>query len=225
MKSSTVIVDYGVGNLHSVSMAVEACGHNSVLTSDLRVIINADHVVLPGVGAFGRCIDALRERGLVEPLFEYMQSGRSLLGICVGMQMLMKYSEEFGRHEGFGLIPGHVGALPPTRADGSPHKIPRVGWEPLVQPEEGRWKGTILDGVAPGSACYFVHSFAAVPERPEDILAVCDYNGRTVCAAVRCKNVYGVQFHPEKSGPVGLSILSAFLNGTAGAMADEARRS
>ncbi len=214
MSKSTVIIDYGVGNLRSVARALEYCGCNPVLSDDIEIVMNADRLVLPGVGAFGSCMAALAQRGLVEPLTAFMHSGRPLLGICVGMQMLMKGSDEFGEHAGLGLIPGWVRAIPETTADGRSHKIPHIGWNTLFPPLAESWRGSLFEGIAVGSACYFVHTFAAVPIHQENVLATCDYNGRLICAAIRQGNVYGVQFHPEKSGPIGLKILSTFLNGS-----------
>jgi glutamine amidotransferase len=181
-----------------------------VLTSDVGQIESCERLILPGVGAFGTCVAGLRSRGLVDPVLRVMDSGRPVLGICVGMQMLLDSSEEFGLHEGLKRVPGRVTAVPKTGANGEPHKIPHIGWTGL-EPHKEAWAGTIFDGVPQGAACYFVHSFAAAPTNPANVLAVADYNGLKLCAAVRAGNVYGVQFHPEKSGSVGLLILQNFL--------------
>jgi len=205
-----VIVDYGVGNLRSVVRAVTRCGATPILATTPEQVAKASIMILPGVGAFGRCVTALKARGLAEPVLQVIAAGRPVLGICVGMQMLMDESEEFGQHPGLGLVRGTVRSIPKTRSDGTSHKIPHIGWNRL-QPATGGWKGTIFESVEPGEACYFVHSFAAQPDTNENNLAHCDYNGRNVCAAIRKDNLVGVQFHPEKSGPVGLKILSSFL--------------
>jgi glutamine amidotransferase len=135
-----------------------------------------------------------------------------VLGICVGMQMLMQIGEEFGEHEGLGVVPGRVRAIPGTRSDGTSHKIPHIGWSALDKPNGNtNWEGTILEGVAPGSTCYFVHSFTAEPADDSYRLADCDYHGRRISAALRAGNVSGTQFHPEKSGETGLRILRNFL--------------
>ena len=210
MSQAVVIVDYGVGNLRSVARAVAQCGFEPNVTSDVDAIREATHVIVPGVGAFGSCAEALKAHGLQEPVERFIESGRPLLGICVGMQMLLEASEEFGDHAGLGQIAGRVKPIPGTGSDGQRHKIPHVGWASLEPSGEG-WEGTIFDGVTPGSTCYFVHSFAAQPQDPNVKLATCDYNGIEICAAVRTGNVYGVQFHPEKSGPVGLEIFGNFL--------------
>jgi len=206
-----VVVDYGVGNLLSVTRALAACGAEPELSADAARIEAAPLLVLPGVGAFGDCMTELGRRGLVEPVKRRLAAGAPALGICVGMQMLLEIGEEFGEHAGLGLVRGRVRAIPRTRADGTPHKIPHIGWSPLVVPEGGSWAGTILDGVEPGAACYFLHSFAAEPADPACCLADCDYNGRRLCAAVRVGRVTGVQFHPEKSGATGLRILRGFV--------------
>lgn len=207
-----LVVDYGVGNLLSVCRAFEACGATVELNGNPERIASAERLVVPGVGAFGDCMSELRRRDLIQPILEYVASGNPVLGICVGMQMMMRIGEEFGEHEGLGIAPGRVRAIPGTTSDGKPHKIPHIGWNALRKPSSTTvWDGTILDGVAPGTTCYFVHSFTAEPESDEHRLADCDYNGRRISAALRVGNVYGTQFHPEKSGQIGLRILSNFL--------------
>lgn len=208
--TAVVIVDYGVGNLRSVARAVTRCGATPILATTPEQVARASILILPGVGAFGSCVAALKAHGLAEPTLQIIAAGRPVLGICVGMQMLMDESEEFGMHAGLGLIQGGVKAIPMTGSDGTMHKIPHIGWNGL-QPAANGWTGTIFEDVEPGEACYFVHSFAAQPSKDENNLAHCDYNGREICAAVRKDNLTGVQFHPEKSGPVGLKILSRFI--------------
>jgi glutamine amidotransferase len=157
----------------------------------------------------------LQRRELVQPVKAYAASGRPMLGICVGMQILLTESEEFGRHEGLGLIPGKVVAIPRTDADRQPHKIPHIGWTALDIPRgrnEASWSGTVFDGLEPGvSAAYFVHSFTAQPDKITNRLADSYYGGQLISAAIVQDNIVGVQFHPEKSGLIGLQILSRFL--------------
>ncbi len=211
MKPRVTIVDYGVGNLFSVRGALEYCDAQPQFSSSPQAIENADRLLLPGVGAFADSMADMRDCNLVEPVRAFVENGGLLLGICLGMQMLFAQSEEFGAHEGLGLIPGMVAAISPTGADGTPHRIPHVGWNELAVPEDGDWEGTILDGVEPGASVYFAHSFMASPGDRSHRLADCDYDGRTVSAVVRSGNTYGCQFHPEKSGETGLNILRTFI--------------
>ena len=209
---AVVVVDYGIGNLFSVRQALEAAGADVAVTGEPAAVASADRLVVPGVGAFGDVVAELRLRSLQDPVLEMAASGRPLLGICVGMQMLFDVGEEFGSHQGLGLLPGRVRPIPRVGADGHPHKIPHVGWDPLYPPGGGNgWQGTILADLEPGAAVYFVHSFAAEPQVEGDRLADTLYSGLALCAAVQRDNVMGCQFHPEKSGPVGLSILGRFV--------------
>lgn len=212
MSTPISIVDYGIGNLLSVARAFQKCGAEVEFVDTPSAIDGAKKLVLPGVGAFANGMDGLRERGIVDALRSYARSGRPFLGICLGMQLLMDVSEEFGEHEGLGLIPGRVKAIEPTAADGTPHKIPHIGWNAL-QPAAAvqSWDRTILSDVERGSYAYFVHSFAVVPDAEEYRLADCDYDGRRISAAVRHENVYGCQFHPEKSGQTGLRVVQSFV--------------
>lgn len=206
------IVDYGIGNLFSVQRALENSGATVTLASDAAGIAAAQRLVLPGVGAFADGMKGLRERGLVEPLRDFAASGRPLLGICLGMQMLASGSEEFGAHEGLGLIPGKVAAIPPRTVDGAALKIPHIGWNALQPTAGAQWQGTPLQAIEPGTAVYLVHSFHVVPDAPADLLADCEYGGHRVTAAIGRGNIFGFQFHPEKSGPVGLAICHRFVN-------------
>jgi len=209
VSTRVTIIDYGVGNILSVRGAFDHCGAENVTTSDLSEIEKAERLVLPGVGAFGDCVAEMRAAGLVEPVLRFVQTGRPLLGICVGMQMLLDDSEEFGRHEGLGLIPGSVVAIPQTGADGQPHRVPHMGWNRLiVDPSRS---GALLDGIDENAWVYFVHSFTAFPDDPSCRLADADYNGRKIAAVIGRGNVMGCQFHPEKSGEAGLSIIRNFL--------------
>ena len=219
MSVAVAIVDYGVGNLLSVGRAVAAAGGEPRLVGTPGEIAAAERLLLPGVGAFGHCMAVLRERGLIEPIRAFAATGRPFLGICVGMQVMLEVGTEFGRHDGLGLIAGTVEAIPATGADGTSHKIPHIGWSPLARPAGGRaWAGTLLDGIPADSSVYFVHSFAAQPALPAHRLADTDYHGRAIAAAIGRDNLAGCQFHPEKSGPVGLRILANFIQGlTAGA--------
>ena len=206
------VVDYGIGNLYSVQRALETCGAQVELTADPARIAQARRLVLPGVGAFADGMQGLRERGLVKPLRDFAASGRPLLGICLGMQMLASVSEEFGQHEGLDLVPGRVLPVPPQSIDGSRQKIPHIGWAPLL-PAHGQasWQGSVLQASPSETAVYLVHSYAVVPSDPVHRLADCSHGGHLLCAALRRDNIHGCQFHPEKSGPAGLLMLSQFI--------------
>lgn len=211
MTAKVAIVDYGAGNLLSVRAALDHCGAECIMASEPTVVTGAERLLLPGVGAFGDAMADMREKSLVEPVHSFVATGRPLLGICVGMQMLMDESEEFGRHAGLGLIPGAVEAIPATRVDGSLHPIPHVGWSALACTRPHAWRGTLLDDTAEDAWVYFVHSFTAVPVTPDHRLADCTYGGRLISAVIARDNVMGCQFHPEKSGEVGLGIIQRFL--------------
>lgn len=206
------VVDYGLGNLYSVTRALAAVGGDPKLTSDPVDVARAERLVLPGVGAFADGMAGLRERGLVDALKAFAATGRPFLGICLGMQLLMREGTEFGRHEGLGLVEGSVTLLTPEAAGGRPPKLPHIGWNALGG-EPARWKDSALGALAPGAQVYFVHSYAPAPSDPADVLATCEYGGRPFCAALKRGNLTGCQFHPEKSGPVGLAILERFLHG------------
>jgi glutamine amidotransferase len=213
MSPGVVVIDYGVGNLFSVRRAFEQCGATVAFSSDPDEIMSAPRVVLPGVGAFADGMRGLIERKLDGVVRAYAELDRPLLGICLGMQMLADVSEEFGEHKGLGIIPGRVSAIENTTSDGRPHKIPHIGWAALQKPE-GRqdWDRTILHDVRQGEAVYLVHSYAFIPNDKAYRLADVDYHGRTISAAIQRGKVYGCQFHPEKSGAVGLKIVDRFLS-------------
>ncbi len=202
-----------MGNLLSVRRGLEHCGATVTVTADPDAILSAPLVVLPGVGAFADGMAELCRQGLDTVVREVAARGVPLLGICLGMQLLLDESEEFGITAGLGLVPGRVIPVPSATADGHPQKIPHIGWNALVLPR-GRedWEGTLLQEVKPGEAVYFVHSFMASPTNPDHCIADCQYGGIPVSAAIGRENVFGCQFHPEKSGEVGLKVLKSFLS-------------
>lgn len=214
------VIDYGLSNLLSVCHALEHCSAEVLLTSRPQDVLAAQALVLPGVGAFRDGMAGLKRLGLIDPIRRKAGEGIPLLGICLGMQMLFDESEEFGVHKGLGLIPGRVVRIPDTDADGSPQRVPHISWQKLIPAEhldqETGFAGTALAGVRPGQECYFIHSYEAKPGAEEYRLADTVYGGRRICAAARCGSVLGVQFHPEKSGPVGLEILRSFAQFTNG---------
>ncbi|MFD7525653.1 imidazole glycerol phosphate synthase subunit HisH [Paenibacillus chitinolyticus] len=193
------IIDYGMGNLHSVSKAVERLGCESTVTSDPKILAEADGLILPGVGAFGDAMEQLRSLGLDRLLRELTAQGKPLLGICLGMQLLFTSSEEYGEHDGLNLLPGQV-----VRFQGD-YKVPHMGWNRL----EFKQTSPLLEGLEEGHV-YFVHSYHVKPGRQEDLLAVTDYH-QPVTAVVGRGSVFGMQFHPEKSGELGMRLLQNFV--------------
>lgn len=196
------IVDYGVGNLFSLKSSLELIGAECIVTAQEDILRSADKILLPGVGAFEDAAKKLRDSGLADLLKELASSGKPLLGICLGMQLLFEKSYEYGEHEGLGLIPGSV--RPIRDVIPADYKIPHIGWNAL----HFRQDCPIFKYVSEGDCVYFVHSFYAA-ECETYVTATAEY-GAELTAAVSSGNVYGCQFHPEKSGKVGLSILKAF---------------
>lgn len=194
------IIDYGMGNLHSVSKAVERLGHDYCFVSTGEELMKAEGAILPGVGAFGDAMKNLQEKGLIEPIKEYVAQGKPLLGICLGMQILFESSTEHGQHTGLGLLPGHI-----ARFEGD-YKVPHMGWNQLKFLQDS----PILHGVDEGYV-YFVHSYFLQPEEENRsvLIATTDYY-QEVPAIVGRGNLYGMQFHPEKSGSVGMKLLQNF---------------
>lgn len=207
MNPQVTIIDYDLGNLHSVIKAMKHAGADVTVTSDPHQVAAADRLVLPGVGAFADGMASLQRHGLDQAIHRHFATNRPFLGICLGMQMLMSESEEFGVHAGLGAIPGRVVEIP--REPGI--KVPQVGWNRIVPRPGADFAGTILEPVPPGSMVYFVHSFTAVPAREEHRLADAAYGSTRVSAAVRSGAIVGTQFHPEKSGEIGLTIIRRFL--------------
>ena len=196
------VLDYGIGNLRSAEKALQHLGVDAALTTDPAVARAAAGVVLPGVGAFGRCMEQLRESGLEPVVQETVEAGKPFLGICVGMQMLFDASEEAPGVKGLGVIPGEVRLLTVTS-----ERLPHMGWNTI----EIRAGSRLFDGIEDGSWLYFVHSYAPVPDDEAVIAATTDYGG-TVVAAVEQGSVWATQFHPEKSAANGLRLLRNFAD-------------
>lgn len=212
MAKRITIIDYGIGNLYSVRRAVEVCGDVDIRVSGKpEDIADADKIILPGVGAFEDGMNGLRERDLVPHIIAAARAGKHLLGICLGMQLLASTSEEFGTHSGLGLIPGDVKAIPKTSIEGDVLKVPFIGWAPLILNAHHPDGRSCLDG-ANGKSVYLVHSYQLQPNDPAHLLASYSVGGQMITAAVRHGNVTGVQFHPEKSGTVGLQIMQEFID-------------
>ena len=197
------IVDYGVGNLFSLKSSLAAIGYETVVTGDADTLRRADKILLPGVGAFGDAADKLRATGLDRVVIEEAKRGKPLMGICLGMQLLFDKGYEYGEHAGLSLIPGEV--RPIAEVIPADYKIPHIGWNALRFTEK---KSPLFQYIKEGDCVYFVHSFYAAHCEP-DVIANAEY-GALLTAAVQRGNVCGCQFHPEKSGKVGLSILRAF---------------
>ncbi len=205
-KPVIAVLDYGIGNLRSAEKALQKVGGDARLTRDPAFAASADAVVLPGVGAFGACMDALRGAGLEDVVYGAVDSGRPFLGICVGMQMLFTSSQEDLDARGLDIISGTVKWIPPGV------KRPQMQWNKLAfsQPDDPMFEGELLRDASNGSWVYFVHSLHGVPMDPSLVAATCDY-GVTLNAAFRQDNVFATQFHPEKSGASGLALLDNFV--------------
>ncbi|MEK7416070.1 MAG: imidazole glycerol phosphate synthase subunit HisH [Planctomycetota bacterium] len=202
--STVSVVDYGLGNLHSVIKALHHLGATVTVAEDAATVLAAERLVVPGVGAFADGMTGLTNRGQVLALRAVAARGTPIAGICLGAQLLLARGEEFGSHTGLGIVPGTVRMIP---RDGV--KIPHVGWN-RIEPHVS-WTGSPLATTAPGTWAYFVHSYQMMPDDSADILAVTKHGTHTLTAAVRHGRVTGFQFHPEKSGPAGLAMLAAFL--------------
>ncbi len=212
MKPEVVIIDYGMGNLFNLEKVVTHCGGRSVVTQEPEPVLKADRVILPGVGAFGDGMVNLKARHFVEAIQQFALTGKPLLGICLGMQLLLSDSEEFGLHEGLDLIPGHVRRLQNANG-GTVHKIPHVGWNRLRLAENAAiWKESVLRDVPVESCVYFVHSFMVQPQERSHIVAETDYGINRFCSVVKKENLTGCQFHPEVSADVGMTILKNFIH-------------
>jgi imidazole glycerol-phosphate synthase subunit HisH len=201
-KNELILIDAGTGNLRSVQKALEAVGADVMCTSDPQKVIEGRRLVLPGVGAFGDFMSGLRERGLEDAVKRVIARGVPMLGICVGMQALFDVGEEMAEYEGLGFLPGRVVRF----ADSLDVKVPHTGWNQL----EFRKEAQLFNGIRPGAHVYFNHSYYCRAEDPSDVTATVEYGLRYACSVQR-ENLFGVQFHPEKSQAVGLQILKNYL--------------
>jgi glutamine amidotransferase len=207
------ILDYGMCNLLNVVRAFQHCGAELTIAEDPATALAAERLVVPGVGAFKDSVDELKKRGLDDAICEFTRTSRPMLGICVGMQVLFDGSEEFGNHQGLGILSGRVVAVPAQTISGESQRVPHIGWNHLLTSEVDRpWDDSLLeDFVGSRPAVYFVHSFRARPSNPRDVLADFVYGGHRICAAVARDNITAFQFHPERSGRSGLKLIDAFL--------------
>lgn len=212
MIKKCVVVDYGIGNIFSVMQALKNGGADVELTGDPDRVRNAERLILPGVGAFGRAADRLRALGLDEAILDFVRTERPFLGICVGMQLLMEQSFEFGQHQGLGLFKGKVERIQAQEQNGEHVRVPVIGWNSLNEAGEARWVSTPFAAIEPHSAYYFVHSYACCPVSSEEVCATTNVGSGKVVAAIQRDNILGVQFHPERSAESGLAFMAAFLN-------------
>ncbi|MCM8790612.1 MAG: imidazole glycerol phosphate synthase subunit HisH [Candidatus Omnitrophica bacterium] len=201
------IIDYGMGNLFSVRQACERVGLDAIVTSDAAEVLRSERAILPGVGAFGDAMKNLRSLGLVQAIKNFVKSGRPFMGICLGMQLLMSESEEFGHHEGLGIIRGTVRMLKPIDSSRKA-KVPQIGWKRIRAGHGGHssWMGTPLENIRNGEFMYFVHSYFVLPEEERTILSLTDYEDLLYPSSIKKDNIFACQFHPEKSALSGLEI-------------------
>lgn len=209
-KKNIAVVDYGAGNLHSLVKAFSHFGHNTFITEEINDIESADALVLPGTGAFQSGMEGLGIRGLIKTIKDFAKTEKPMLGICLGAQLLMSEGYEFGRFKGLDIIPGQVKKFPDNLD--SDVKIPHIGWNEIIPPKKGLWGETILSSLNERTNVYFIHSYIFKPAKEENILAYAEYGNLKFCSAIRKDNIYGCQFHPEKSGKMGLKIIENFIN-------------
>jgi glutamine amidotransferase len=212
MKPKIAIVDYGLGNLFSINQACEYVGLKSSITSDIKVIKEADGLILPGVGAFGDAMRSLHENNLINPLLEFAKNGKPFLGICLGMQLLFSESEEFGNNKGLNLIPGKIVRFPELDEYQLKLKVPQIQWNQVFLNTKKIWIDSPLKQVNNGAYMQFVHSYYGIPEKNEHILSFSEYGGIRYASSVINDNIIGFQFHPEKSAQQGIEIYKSWAN-------------
>ena len=204
MKLKIAIIDYGIGNIRSLKNSLITKNTSVIVTNDSSLILDSDGLILPGVGAFSEGMKNFKKYNLKPVIDEYLDKGKPLLGICLGMQMLFDSSEEFGYCEGIGYIQGDVKKLKRIS------KLPHISWSE-IQPKNINWENSILDKIKVNSDFYFIHSFVPVPKNTDNILSTSNYHDIEFCSSVKKDNIYGTQFHPEKSGKNGMKIMSNFI--------------
>ena len=203
------LIDYGLGNIRSITKAFEMFGVKPILTRDPDLIMKSESIILPGVGAFAEGMSKLEELGLREHIVQFADTGKPILGICLGMQLLFDSSTEFGSSSGLGLISGCVEKI--SQEEGEIKKLPHVSWNSLVARSDVTWDQTILDGLDNLTDMYFVHSYCAKPFNRSYVLSETSYSGVSFCSTVKKNNIYGCQYHPEKSAHYGLQVIENFI--------------
>ena len=210
-KKKVVIIDYGHGNLYSINQACIHLGYSPIISSDQKDILSADSLILPGVGAFKVAMDELANKDLIEPIIEFVKKGNNMMGVCLGMQLLFETSEEFGINNGLGLINGDVKKFPSTFNE-KKIRIPQIGWNKIFEDRSlNKWKNTPLEEITEEDYMYFIHSYYANPCDTKDVLSFSYYQDIKYCTSVQKENIFGFQFHPEKSAEKGLTIYKNFL--------------
>jgi len=202
------ILDYGAGNLKNVCRAIEHLGYDYQLITSPQDVMNAEKLIIPGVGAFKVAMEQLAALELIEPIRQLAEKSIPIMGICLGMQLLFETSSEFGSTNGLGILTGTINPIPDVNSSGDRVKVPHVGWNELIV---NNLKSSIINDLSKNEAVYFVHSYRVEDFDKADIVAHCTYNDLKIPAIVQRKNVLGCQFHPEKSGTVGLKIFKNFL--------------
>ncbi len=204
------IVDYQLGNLYSVEQAFKHLGVEAVVTNDKDLILKADAVVLPGVGAFADAMENMKKLDLIAPVKDFVATGKAFMGVCLGLQILFTESEEFGSSKGLGIVDGQIKKFSNDLPENTNAKVPQIAWNKIFEQNIG-WKDTPLRDIPSGGFQYFVHSYYAAPEDKSIILSATQYEGFEYCSSIIKKNIFACQFHPEKSGEQGLSIYKNWI--------------
>jgi imidazole glycerol-phosphate synthase subunit HisH len=206
-----VILDYNLGNLFSVKHACLKVGLNPLITSNKNDLLDANAIILPGVGAFGDAMKNLDKLDLISPIKDIVQKGIPLIGVCLGLHLLFEESEENGNNKGLGLIKGVIKRFP-KNIENRNIKVPNIGWNTIFSNNDNKWNNSLLNNLEQNSFMYFVHSYYALPEETNDILTLTNYDGFEYCSSIQNENISAFQFHPEKSGPQGLEIYNQIKN-------------
>lgn len=210
MISKIAIIDYDAGNLYSVLHACNFVGLEAEITSDKKALQDASGAILPGVGAFGEAMANLKKLELIDPIKDFIASGKPFMGICLGYQLLFSESEEFGHHLGLDIVPGKVVRFPNKNSKNELIRVPQIGWNTIYPAKDLAWRDSYLKDIKANAYMYFVHSFYCKPRNPKDSLCLTNYEGVEYASAIKKDNLYALQFHPEKSGPEGIKIYQEF---------------